>query len=64
MSLFKKLQEQLEEVKCLSCLGRGTLNDAEPGDTYFNTWVCSTCNGTGLKFAVSLDIDHYEPIKY
>ena len=31
------------DPKCKTCGDVGTLNDADPGDTYFNTWPCPDC---------------------
>lgn len=61
MSKYHDLIKQLESAKCPDCRGMGEMDDAEPGDIYFNTWVCTSCNGTGLKFGVSLDIDYSKP---
>lgn len=58
MSKYYELLEELKSAKCPDCRGMGEMDDAEAGDVYFNTWVCTSCHGTGLKYAVSLDIDY------
>lgn len=40
---------KLEKDRCDRCAGLGQLDDAEPGDAYFNQWRCPECKGTGLK---------------
>ena len=58
MSKYYELLKELESTKCPTCHGGGECDDAEPGDIFCRTWVCPDCHGTGLKFAVSLDIDY------
>lgn len=58
MSIYRDLVKELKSARCTSCFGVGSHNDAEPGDIHFNSWKCPDCHGTGLKFAVSLDIDY------
>ena len=44
-------QQMLEETlnkACKTCGGAGELNDADPGDTWFRTWQCPDCLGTGI----------------
>ncbi len=36
---------------CGNCAGIGKLDDAEPGDIYFNEFVCPLCNGTGKDYS-------------
>lgn len=48
MSKFKELKQELEELACPECFGVGKWDDAEPGDTCFNTYVCTHCEGTGV----------------
>lgn len=59
MSIYQELKQQLEDCRCPDCWGKGTQNDAEPGDTWFDTWECPTCKGSGIHpdKAISLDIE-------
>lgn len=46
---YEKVKERLKSAKCPKCQGRGEYDDAEPGDTWFNTFKCGYCDGTGFK---------------
>jgi hypothetical protein len=39
----------LEAIKCETCHGSGSTNDADFGDMYYRTFVCATCGGSGIK---------------
>ncbi|AFQ22222.1 anti-termination protein Q-like [Pectobacterium phage My1] len=55
MSYFTELKQELEECACPQCCGKGTLDDAEPGDMYFEEFICGICDGSGINpvYAVS-----------
>ncbi len=55
-SSYSKVSEQLLEIKCDTCKGSGKCDDAEPGDIYFSTWVCKSCNGNGFKHSVEFTL--------
>ena len=53
---IEELEKQLAErdaalarlaPKCGECYGTGNVDDAEPGDISFNTFVCPKCGGSG-----------------
>ncbi len=46
---YLELLEALKACKCPECSGLGYVDDAEPGDTYFNKWECKSCQGTGFR---------------
>jgi hypothetical protein len=48
MSEYLRRAALLEEERCPGCYGLGKCNDAEPGDIYYNEWVCPACNGSGV----------------
>lgn len=48
---YKKVVEEMKNEMCVRCYGSGEVNDAEPGDIYFNTMACSSCSATGWKDA-------------
>ncbi|EJT0117296.1 hypothetical protein NVX19_003549 [Salmonella enterica] len=56
MSKFQELKQELEEFACPECFGAGEGNDAEPGDTFYNSFECMHCSGTGINplYTVSL----------
>lgn len=56
MSKFRELKQELEELACPHCFGRGEKDDAEPGDIFCRTWICPVCEGTGINpiYTVSL----------
>lgn len=43
-----QIYDYLRDNKCMLCFGRGKVNDAEPGDIFFNTYECPSCYGTGF----------------
>lgn len=47
---FPSEEDPQEPSVCTKCFGKGTLDDAGPGDIYYNTWECPSCEGTGLNF--------------
>lgn len=47
-SEYMIVKDSLERAQCNECKGLGVRNDAEPGDTYFETWTCPTCKGSGF----------------
>ena len=49
MSEYEKAEIELEDRRCEDCHGGGRMDDASPFDIEFNTWECTTCNGTGFK---------------
>jgi DnaJ-class molecular chaperone len=46
---YQILLDNLKEKMCKVCAGRGAVMDADPGDIWFNEYVCMECTGTGLK---------------
>lgn len=48
MSEYFNQLAQLQKSRCTTCGGTGECDDAEPGDIYYNKWVCGTCKGSGL----------------
>ncbi|AQT25357.1 hypothetical protein PR1_76 [Providencia phage vB_PreS_PR1] len=55
---YLELLEALKACKCPECRGLGEVNDAEPGDTQYNTWECETCQGTGFRRSQRKDKKH------
>jgi hypothetical protein len=49
MSLFNQLVDEVRTKMCQTCYGDGEYDDAEPGDTFFNTIRCTACRGSGFK---------------
>jgi len=45
---YQRELQNLDAKKCKMCDGTGKINDAEPGDIFYNIYVCSTCKGTGI----------------
>lgn len=56
MSTYHQILNRIQDCKCKECNGLGICNDSEPGDMFYNQWVCATCKGTGLNAEISLDI--------
>lgn len=54
MSKYEDDKAQLKELRCEHCHGSGERDDAELGDTSYNTWVCNACNGTGYASAMRM----------
>lgn len=48
MSKYLDMLDRLKGLCCHECGGLGTINDAEPGDMYFNEYTCSKCMGSGF----------------
>lgn len=49
MSNYTDLTQQLKNMACPTCFGRGKVDDADIGDIFFNEWKCPDCKGTGFK---------------
>ena len=47
-SAYEQLKEQVERKACPTCKGHGEVDDAEPGDIAYNTYVCPECKGSGF----------------
>ncbi len=45
------MKESLESLKCDTCCGIGTVDDADIGDISYNEKICPSCKGTGVKDA-------------
>lgn len=48
-NLHQKIQNALTLSECLQCSGSGTIDDASPGDMFYNERACPKCNSSGVK---------------
>jgi DnaJ-class molecular chaperone len=49
VSIYTDSLKEIQKQECPDCNGWGTIDDAEPGDTYYNEWTCPLCEGSGVK---------------
>jgi hypothetical protein len=63
MSKYMDLLEKLKEAKCGQCGGLGEVNDADPGDMYYNEWTCPKCFGSGFDSQVCPPVPTKEMVK-
>ena len=45
---YTKAIEKLMSKRCTNCSGYGIINNAELGDMYYTTWICTECEGKGM----------------
>lgn len=45
---YGKMLKQLNSMRCTTCRGIGTIDDAELGDISFNVTKCPHCHGAGI----------------
>ena len=48
MSKYQEELQKLENSMCQTCQGSGEMDDAEPGDIFYNTYNCCKCGGSGF----------------
>lgn len=47
LSNFQQNENILEQLRCTTCRGSGTVDDADLGDISFKTYACPKCHGSG-----------------
>lgn len=56
---YEEVKSLIEKHKCKCCKGFGKVDDAEPGDIWFNEFVCECCEGSGHDKELEGDINRW-----